>query len=236
MSEICRETVDHALIERLATFPRYQQLPPDSLSQLVAAGVVCSVKPGEVVLEEGEPGTSMFIMISGRLKMTRAVSKGRRALLALFGVGDLFGISSFSGRRSDVEITALETSAYLDIPHGQLLATLEANPQLIGEFLPVFTYRVAECNNCALEGVFLRVEPRLARLFLRLSESVGQICANGVFIPVHLSRQDLADMAGTTIETTIRIMSRWGKEDIISTRNDGFLLQDQPALERLCAN
>ena len=50
-----------------------------------------------------------------------------------------------------------------------------------------------------------------------------------------LSRQELADLTGTTIETCIRIMSRWGKDDVIRTARDGFVVVDRPTLESLAA-
>ena len=52
-------------------------------------------------------------------------------------------------------------------------------------------------------------------------------------MPMALSRQDLADLTGTTVETCIRIMSRWGKEDVVRTEKEGFLLRDRQALENL---
>ena len=55
----------------------------------------------------------------------------------------------------------------------------------------------------------------------------------GTLIPMALSRQDLADLTGTTVETCIRIMSRWGKEDVVRTEKEGFVLRDRPALENL---
>ncbi len=53
---------------------------------------------------------------------------------------------------------------------------------------------------------------------------------------MHLSRQELADLTGTTIETAIRIMSRWAKSGIVRTDKDGFLLQDRSALDALAAS
>jgi CRP/FNR family transcriptional regulator len=60
---------------------------------------------------------------------------------------------------------------------------------------------------------------------------MGQPRAEGLFIPLVLSRQELADMIGTTIETSIRIMSRWGKEGVVRTEKDGFTIVDRAALE-----
>jgi CRP/FNR family transcriptional regulator len=57
-----------------------------------------------------------------------------------------------------------------------------------------------------------------------------------MFIPMPLSRQELADLSGTTIETAIRIMSRWQKDDVLHTEKDGFVVLDRPTLEELAAS
>jgi CRP/FNR family transcriptional regulator len=77
------------------------------------------------------------------------------------------------------------------------------------------------------------VEVRGARLFLTLSERMGQPREDGIFIPLALSRQELADLLGTTLETTIRLMSRWQKENVVMTERDGFLVPVMDALRDL---
>jgi CRP/FNR family transcriptional regulator len=64
---------------------------------------------------------------------------------------------------------------------------------------------------------------------------MGQPQPEGTFIPLTLSRQEIADMIGTTIETSIRIMSRWGKDNLVRTEKDGFVVLDRPALEAIAA-
>src|SRR5689334_11172966 len=78
-----------------------------------------------------------------------------------------------------------------------------------------------------------RIEPRFARLFLKLATEMGRPERGGVFVSLALSRQELADMTGTTIETCIRIMSRWNTGGIVRTDKDGFVLVNRPALEQL---
>lgn len=228
--------VTDALIASLATHDRYAKLPTSSLTTLVLAGTSRPLQPGDTVLSEGLSSSSVYIVLRGRFKMTRSLTNGRTALLALYNPGDPFGISALGGRASDATVTALESSVCLDISCHKLLAGMSANTQLLGDLFSVFTEHAAECRNCLVEGAFSRVEPRLARLLLKLGDSVGRARGNSTFIPVPLSRQDLADMAGTTIETSIRIMSRWGKSAVVSTRADGFLLQDRKALAAICAD
>jgi CRP-like cAMP-binding protein len=71
----------------------------------------------------------------------------------------------------------------------------------------------------------------LARLFLKLGSQMGREERGGTFVPLQLSRQELADMTGTTIETAIRIMSRWGKLEVVRSEKDGFVILDRKTLE-----
>ena len=93
------------------------------------------------------------------------------------------------------------------------------------------THRLVELTNRLAELSGGRVEARLARFFLKLADDMGQKRQGATFIPLALSRQELADMMGTTIETSIRIMSRWGKEEVVRTEKDGFVVVDRPSLE-----
>jgi len=78
-----------------------------------------------------------------------------------------------------------------------------------------------------------RVETRFARLFLKLADRMGESRGAARFIPMPLSRQELAALTGTTIEPCIRIMSRWGKEGVVTTEREGFVVSDRSTLERL---
>jgi CRP-like cAMP-binding protein len=93
------------------------------------------------------------------------------------------------------------------------------------------THRLVELTNRLTELSGGRVEARLARFLLKLADDIGQPRDDGTFIPLALSRQEIGDMIGTTIETSIRIMSRWGKQDIVRTEKDGFVVVDRAALE-----
>ena len=97
------------------------------------------------------------------------------------------------------------------------------------------TQRLVELTNRLTELSGGRVEARIARLFLKLGENMGRAGRDGMVIPMPLSRQELADLTGTTIETCIRIMSRWGKEEIVRTEKDGFVILDRATLEELAA-
>jgi CRP/FNR family transcriptional regulator len=117
----------------------------------------------------------------------------------------------------------------------EFFALLEQHPSLVRGLLLGLTQRLVELTNRLTEMTGGRVEARFARLFLKLADNVGRASADGTMIPMPLSRQELADLTGTTIETCIRIMSRWGKDEIVRTEKDGFVLMDKQTLEELAA-
>lgn len=189
---------------------------------------------GDEILLQGETADRFFILLHGRVKMARDLPSGRRLLLALFEAGELFGtVAAFGNTPCDATMSALESTLCLEIRGGELLARCEREPRLVGEVVPLMTRRLVECRNCLVELSCSRVEQRFAHLLLKLADSLGRRRDDGLFLPVPLSRQDLADMTGTALETTIRVMSRWGKEGLVETRRDGFLLRDREVLEAL---
>jgi len=153
-------------------------------------------------------------------------------ILELFGPGDPVGaVAVYESRPYPANAVALEPTACLVIPRQAFFSLLESHPTLVRGLLVGLTHRLVELTNRLAELSGGRVEGRLARFFLKLAGDIGQPRPEGTFIALALSRQELADMIGTTIETSIRIMSRWGKEDVVRTEKDGFLVRDRAALE-----
>jgi CRP/FNR family transcriptional regulator len=77
------------------------------------------------------------------------------------------------------------------------------------------------------------VEYRAARLFSTLAQRAGQRRDGGIFVPLHLSRQEIAELVGTTVESAIRLMSRWQKEGVVETEPEGFLIRRIESLREL---
>ena len=127
----------------------------------------------------------------------------------------------------------MEPTTCLVLPRQAFFSLLEQSPLLVRGVLSGLTLRLIELTERLTELTGSAVEARFARLFLKLGGQFGQDRPGGLFVPFPLSRQELADMTGTTIETCIRIMSRWGKDDVLATERDGFLLMNRRMLEEL---
>jgi len=168
------------------------------------------------------------------VKVTKNLPSGKEIILEIFGPGDPVGaVVAYEGKPYPASAVAIERAECILVRRKEFFALFESHPSLVRGFLTGMAQRIVELTRRIPEVAGGRVETRFAHLFLKLAERVGRPHAGGRFVPMHLSRQELADLTGTTIETCIRIMSRWGKEGIIATEPDGFLVRDQRALERL---
>jgi len=145
--------------------------------------------------------------------------------------GCLSAVAVYEGRPYPASAVTLEPTRCVLIPRQTFFTLLETYPTMVRGLLVGLTHRLVELTNRLTELSGGRVEARLARFFLKLAKDIGQTRPGGVFIPLVLSRQELADMIGTTIETSIRVMSRWSKQDLIRTQKDGFLVVDSAGLK-----
>ena len=185
-----------------------------------------------MIFREGDPSEAFYTVTRGRVKVFKMLPSGKDVLLEIFGVGDPLGaIAAYEGRPFPASAMALEDTTCLLLPRGAFFALLEQRPSLVRGLLLGMTQRLIELTNRLAELSAGRIEARLARLFLKLADNSGRPERGGTFVPLPLSRQELADMTGTTIETCIRIMSRWGKQDVLLTEKDGFLVKNREVLE-----
>ena len=212
----------------------FAPLPPRSRAALLAIARRTRYAAGATILDEGLETQSFFLLWSGQVKMCRLTPAGKNLILSLFGPGDLFGVTAvLSGEPSTAAFETLTDTETLEIRRADLYALFARQPELMAEILPYLTRQLAECRNCLVESSCARVENRFASLFVGLADKLGQPADGGCLIPLPLSRQELADLTATTLETAIRVMSRWGRAGVVTTRRDGFVVHDRPGLEEL---
>ncbi len=212
----------------------FRRLGEEDRARLAAVALVRDFDKGEHLFSEGDPSDFFFIVVTGRVKISKTTARGSDVILELFGPGDPVGaVAVYESRPYPASGIAIEPTTCILVPRQAFFALLEAHPTMVRGLLIGLTHRLVELTNRLTEMSGGRIEARLARLFLKLADDTGQKRADGVFIPMPLSRQELADMIGTTIETSIRVMSRWGKQDIVRTEKEGFVVVDRASLENL---
>lgn len=218
----------------LRLIPVFRRLAPEDRARVAEVSRVHVFARGDVLFSEGETPECFCVVAEGRVKVFKMTHAGKDVILEVFGAGDPLGaVAVYEGRPYPASAVAIEDTTCIEIPRGAFFALLERHPSLVRGLLAGLTMRMVDLTNRVADLTGGRVEPRVARLFLKMAHDQGQADRGGIFIPVALSRQELADLTGTTIETCIRIMSRWNKDGIVHTLKDGFVVLDQDELEAL---
>jgi CRP-like cAMP-binding protein len=214
----------------------FRRLSGDDRSRLAAVARLHQYEKGALLFSEGDPSDELYTIATGRVKVFKTTARGTDVILEIFGPGDPVGaVALYESRAYPASAVALEPTTCVLIPRQAFFSLLETYPTMVRGLLTGLTHRLVELTNRLAELSGGRVEARLARFFLKLAANIGQARPEGTFIPLALSRQEIADMIGTTIETSIRIMSRWSKQDLVRTEKDGFVVVDRPALEAIAA-
>ena len=199
-----------------------------SAADRAALEPVCKVRgyeKGEVIFREGEPADRIYFVYLGRVKIVKAVGT-RDVIIELLGPGEPVGaVAAFERKAFPATAITLEPSSLLSIPEREFFQILAQRPDMTRTLLAGLTLRLMMLNK-RLADMTGSAEEKAARMFLTLAERLGQRDEESVFIPLPLSRQELADLLGTTLETAIRLMSRWQKENVVVTEKDGFYIPD----------
>jgi CRP-like cAMP-binding protein len=212
----------------------FSRLSSDDRRKVAEISLARRYGKGDRVFSEGEASDLIFTIVSGRVKVVKAIPGGKELIIEILGPGDPLGaIAAYEARPYPASAVAMEEAVCVASKRGAFMGLLETCPSLVRGMLGGFSLRVIELGKRLGEITGSRVEARFAQIFLKLGDRLGQPRGSGVFVPLALSRQDLADLAGTTMETSIRIMSRWGKEGVVITETDGFMVSSREELEQL---
>lgn len=221
----------------LAQTPPFSAIPEEERRRLLPHSRLRAYEKGETIFREGSDADRFQVVASGRVKIVKLAPLGREIILEIFGVGDPFGaVAVLEGLAYPASAVALEPVEVLGLSRADFFGLINRHPEVTRGLLLGLTRRLMEMTRRLAQLTAGGVEYRIASLFLKMSEGMGRQEAAGLVIPLALSRQEIADMVGTTIETAIRIMSRWNKEGIVLTERERFVIGNREVLERIVAS
>ncbi|HYK42102.1 MAG TPA: Crp/Fnr family transcriptional regulator [Thermoanaerobaculia bacterium] len=208
-------------------------LRPEDRAALAPECELAGFEKGAVIFAEGDTADRIHFLVRGRVKIVKA-GPDRDLIIEVLGPGEPLGtVAVFERRPFPATAVALEPSSVLSVPEHRFFGVIEKNPEITRRLLAGLTLRLITLNR-RLADMTGSVEYRCARLFETLAARIGQPReGGGVFLPLPLSRQEIADLTGTTVETAIRIMSRWQKSGLVETDRTGFLIRDPAALQQI---
>jgi CRP-like cAMP-binding protein len=209
--------MDYSL-DILARTELFRGLGQPALTAARAVSFRKQLKTGEDLLVQGSPADSLFVVVVGRLRVTQTGAEGQQVIVRYLGSGELAGYATLSGGGTHPgTATAVDDTHVIGWTAAAVRKLLSDHPAIAANALAVIGSRYRETQLRLREVATERVEQRIAHTILRLADQAGRRTANGIEITFPVSRQDLAEMCGTTLHTVSRTLSEWEDQGVVES-------------------
>jgi len=200
--------------------------------EIASCAIAKTYARDELLFMQGQPIRNLTLIQAGSVKLTQLSPNGNEVLLWMNGSGDAieFPIDDLTCRHT-CSGRAMEQCKALTWGYPKLQGLLKEFPQIRSNISRILSKRLSELEERFREVATEKVSKRLAFALLRLVHSVGKPTKGGVAI--QLSREELAQMTGTTLFTISRILSRWADDGFVIPRREAVVICDQNRLEEI---
>ena len=210
----------------LSGVPLFKGLSADELQTVVSAAHRVSRPAGAHFFEQGSPAEFFYVLAEGRVKMAQVTAEGHQVVLRLVAPGSPFGgVAAFGQSAYPVTAEAIEPSSALGWDGRTMARLLAAHATLAVNALHFVAAQLRDVQDRYRELVTEKVERRVARTLLRLARDTGRKVEAGVLIDLPLSREDLAEMTGTTIFTVSRLIAAWEEKGLVEGGRQRVLIR-----------
>ena len=211
----------------LASFPVFAGFSAEQLDDIVAQAKSLRFARNAHVFEQGGEAASFFLLLDGRVRAYKVSPTGEQIVIRYVGPGEMFGVAKAIGSAvypaNAVAVVDSIALAWPSLAWAEMSAkypTLSVGMmRMLGRQLQESQERLAEISNQA-------VERRVANMLLRLASQGGRKEENGVGFDFPISRQDIAEMTGTTLFTVSRILTAWEATDLVVTGRQKIVIRD----------
>lgn len=209
-------------------------IEPELLQRMADAASLRTLGRGQYLWRAGDTPRCLTLLRSGLIKVIRPAPRGRSSICGLFGPPETLGdLALIKGVAYPADaVVATESAGVVEVPRDLVLECMTQSPRFCTSIACSMHTKLAALHEKIDVLAAGAVEARMATLLLQLYDRFGDETDDGLsFIPVALSRRELADLVSTSFETAIRVMTRWEREGVVATETSGFVIQQMPALE-----
>jgi CRP-like cAMP-binding protein len=212
--------------EQLRQIPFFSGLPGPALQVVLDSASLVRVQPGEFMFYQDDPTEHVYVLTAGRIKLTQIAPDGQQVIMRVATPWMMIAATGIvSGSVYPVSAEAAEESQLLRWTQARMLDLIGHYPGLALNAVRVLADHVRELQDRYRELATERVERRLARTILRLANQAGKKTHEGVLLDLPLTRQDLAEMSGTTLFTVSRILTRWEGQGLIQAGRERIVIR-----------
>ncbi|MDR3734262.1 MAG: Crp/Fnr family transcriptional regulator [Acidobacteriaceae bacterium] len=207
-------------------------LAPKDCYQIASCASVRKFARDEVLFMQGQPVRNLVLLQTGSVKLTQLSPNGDEVILWMNGESEAVGVHGEAVNCSHTcSARAMEQCRALSWEYSRIQAVLGEYPQIRKNINQILSNNLQELEERFREVATERVARRLAFTLLRLLKHVGKKCREGV--QLSLSREELAQMVGTTLFTISRILSKWGEEGLVIPRREAVLIPNPARLKHV---
>jgi CRP/FNR family transcriptional regulator, cyclic AMP receptor protein len=196
--------------------PIFAELPAEVLAKIEKIGTKRKYNKEEPILLEEDFGNALFVILSGKVKVSRSSNDGREVILTILGESDFFGeMAILDGLARSANVIAIEESEVFLIQRNDFLELLQDHPEISIILLQELTSRLRNAD-MKIKALSLKdAEGKVATVLLQIAEYSGKIKSGVVEISQLPIQQDLANMAGTSRETISRTLHSFAKRGFV---------------------
>lgn len=200
----------------LKNIPIFSDLEENSLNQILDLGSLKMYAKDEIILNEDEAGTALFVIVKGKVKISRSSKDGKEVILTIMNESDFFGeMAILDGFSRSATVTALEESKLFIVQRNDFLTLLKNHTEVSIALLQELTQRLRAAG-MKIKALSLKdAEGKVASVILQLAEEIGKIRQGVVEIEKLPYQHELANMAGTSRETISRTLHTFAKKGLV---------------------
>ncbi len=218
----------------IGRLPFFRHLPAEAIVEINRLFEDRDVPAEQSIYFEGDRGEHLYLVAMGKVKLLRHTASGRDVLLDILRGGEYFGNLAILGGRGYAETAAAQTDCcILQISSSNFEKILNHYPDVSLKVLQAVGQRLEESQEIVKQLSVYSADQRIAAALIRLAKKMGEQKDEGMLIQLPFSRQDLAAMTGTTVETVSRVISRFADEGLVTTGRKWMEIRDMQGLERI---
>ncbi|MGB7606167.1 MAG: Crp/Fnr family transcriptional regulator [Lutisporaceae bacterium] len=204
----------------------FTQLGEEFLQKIDSISIIRAYAKGRIIFMEGEPGEAFFYIKSGLVKIYKVSSEGREHILHILNEGHVFAeVTLFANTTYPATAEVLEDAQIGIIKNSDLEKLIAENPMLSLELIKYLNNRLVEAQNKVRNLALYDTFGRTAQALVKLAEEHGKKTNQGIELDLGISRQELAEIVGTTRETVIRVLAAFKKEKSIELEKSNIIIK-----------
>jgi CRP/FNR family transcriptional regulator, cyclic AMP receptor protein len=213
--------------------PLFEALSEEDASALRAGIINVHLNRGDRLFSEGDAGDKLYIILEGKIKLTKAAPDGRENLVSVHGPGEMFGeLSLFDPIPRTSSATAVTSARLAGLAHDDLHSFLSSRPEVAMHLLQALAQRLRRINDVKADLVFTDVPGRVAKALLDLADRFGVMTPEGVQVNHDLTQEELAQLVGASRETVNKALADFTARGWIQLAAKSVLVTDADRLRK----